>query len=137
MDSIATNLRARGRNFPIHGICDPRFAKVRDAFAENYLVEDEIGSAFCVHQDGKVAVDLWGGWKDAACTKPWEVDTIVCMMSVVKGLGGIAFNMLIDRGLVDPDSPVAKYWPEFAQNGKDKLPGRFVLDRVLGLEPAA
>ena len=54
-------------------------------------------------------------------------------MSVVKGLGGIAFNMLIDRGLVDPEAPVAKYWPEFAQSGKATLPVRFVLDHRAGL----
>jgi len=133
MDFVTGNVRARDRNFGIHGKCDPQFAKVREAFVENYRLEDEIGSAFCVVRDGKTVVDLWGGWKDAACTTPWERDTIVCMMSVVKGLSGIAFNMLIDRGLVDPGAPVARYWPEFAQNGKAKLPVRYVLDHRAGL----
>jgi CubicO group peptidase (beta-lactamase class C family) len=133
MNVVTSNVRARERDFAIHGYCDPQFAAVREAFIENYRLEDEIGSAACVVRDGRVVVDLWGGWKDAACRKPWERDTIVCMMSVVKGLGGIAFNMLIDRGLVDPDAPVAKYWPEFAQNGKDKLPVRYVLDHRAGL----
>jgi len=133
MNIVTSDVRARERDFAIHGNCDPQFARVREAFIENYRLEDEIGSAACVVRDGKVVVDLWGGWKDAACSKRWERDTIVCMMSVVKGLGGIAFNMLIDRGLVDPDAPVAKYWPEFAQNGKDKLPVRYVLDHRAGL----
>ena len=133
MTTETTTVQARGRTFAIHGTCEPRFAKVREAFAENYRVEDEIGSGFSLVQDGRAVVDLWGGFKDAACTQPWERDTIVCMMSVVKGLGGIAFNMLIDRGLVDPDAPVAKYWPEFAQAGKEKLPVRFVLDHRAGL----
>jgi CubicO group peptidase (beta-lactamase class C family) len=130
---ITTTAQARGKTFAIHGFCEPRFAGVREAFIENYRLEDEIGSAFSVVEDGKTVVDLWGGWKDAGCTKPWERGTIVCMMSVVKGLGGTAFNMLIDRGLVDPDAPVAKYWPEFAQSGKERLPVRFVLDHRAGL----
>ncbi len=108
-------------------------SRVRDAYVENFRQEDEVGSAFSVVKDGEAVVDLWGGWKDAACTVPWERDTIVCMMSVVKGLCGITFNTLIDRGLVDPDAPVARYWPEFAQNGKAELPVRFVLDHRAGL----
>jgi CubicO group peptidase (beta-lactamase class C family) len=133
MTTETTTAQARGKTFAIHGSCDSRFTAVREAFIENYRLEDEIGSAFSVMEDGKAVVDLWGGWKDAGCTQSWERDTIVCMMSVVKGLGGIAFNMLIDRGLVDPDAPVAKYWPEFAQNGKETLPVRFVLDHRAGL----
>ncbi|WP_342363126.1 serine hydrolase domain-containing protein [Terrarubrum flagellatum] len=124
---------ARGRSYPIHGAYDPRFSRVLDAFAENYRVEDEVGSAFSVVYDGVVVVDLWGGWRDAVCSMPWERDTIVCMMSVVKGICGISFNRLIDLGLVHPDKPVAAYWPEFAQGGKDKLPVRYVLDHRAGL----
>ncbi|MDA9433854.1 hypothetical protein XH88_19065 [Bradyrhizobium sp. CCBAU 51627] len=133
MEIETTTVQARGKTFAIHGFCAPRFAGVRDAFMENYRLEDEVGSAFSVVENGKAVVDLWGGWRDASCTRPWERDTIVCMMSVVKGLSGIAFNMIIDRGLVDPDAPVARYWPEFAENGKEALPVRFVLDHRAGL----
>src|SRR6478736_5554848 len=118
MEEIKTNVSARGKTFAINGYCAGRFAPVLDAFLENYRVEDEVGSAFSVVLDGERVVDLWGGWRDAACTRPWERDTIVCMMSVAKGVSGVAFNVLIDKGLVDPKAPVAKYWPEFAQNGK-------------------
>jgi CubicO group peptidase (beta-lactamase class C family) len=133
MNAVTDELRDSGAGFAIHGDCEPQFAKVRDAFVENYRVEDEVGSAFCVMRDGKVVVDLWGGFRDAARTQPWERDTIVCMMSVVKGLCGITFNTLVDRGLVDPDAPVAKYWPEFAQNGKGAIPVRYILDHRAGL----
>jgi CubicO group peptidase (beta-lactamase class C family) len=133
MDAMDTNVQARGKTFALHGFCKPGFEGVRDAFAENFRQEDEVGSAFSVVKNGETIVDLWGGWKDAACTVPWERDTIVCMMSVVKGLCGITFNTLIDRGLVDPDAPVARYWPEFAQNGKSEIPVRFVLDHRAGL----
>jgi CubicO group peptidase (beta-lactamase class C family) len=118
---------------PLNGSYDARFEPVLDAFIQNYRVEDEVGSAVSVVIDGRTVVDLWGGWKDAGRQQEWQHDTIVCMMSVSKGITGLAFSLLIDRGLVDVDTPVAKYWPEFASNGKETLPVRFVLDHRAGL----
>ncbi|MDQ1075153.1 MULTISPECIES: serine hydrolase [Microbacterium] len=122
-----------GLAIPLRGTYDERFAGVVDAFIENYAREDELGSAVSVVVDGRSVVDLWGGWQDAERTLPWEADTIVCMMSVAKGISAIAFNMLLDRGLVDVDAPVAHYWPEFADNGKAELPVRYLLDHRAGL----
>ncbi|BCH29105.1 EstA family serine hydrolase [Mesorhizobium sp. L-8-10] len=124
---------AGGHEFPLHGTYDEAFARVANAFAENFAVEEEIGAATTVYVDGDKVVDLWGGYRDADISKPWEKDTIVCMMSVAKGIAGMAFNILIDRGLVDPDKPVAHYWPEFAQNGKEGVLVRHVLDHTAGL----
>lgn len=124
---------ARGREFALHGSYDEAFARVAEAFAENYAVEEEIGSAVAVYFDGAKVVDLWGGYRDGAHSKPWNEDTIVCMMSVAKGISGMTFNTLIDRGLVDPDAPVAAYWPEFAQAGKEGVLVRHVLDHTAGL----
>jgi CubicO group peptidase (beta-lactamase class C family) len=121
-------VEADGARFPIRGGYDERFRPVVDAFEENYRQGQEIGSAVAVMIDGKVVVDLWGGFADEARTRPWDAHTTVCMMSVAKGITGICFNMLIDRGLVDPDEPVATYWPEFAQNGKAEIPVRWILD---------
>ena len=118
---------------PLNGSCDPKFQAVLDAFVQNYRSEDEVGSAVSVMLDGRTVVDLWGGWKDAARLREWQHDTIVCMMSVSKGITGMAFSLLVDRGLVDVDAPVAKYWPEFAANGKESLPVRFILDHRAGL----
>ncbi|MFJ6653462.1 serine hydrolase domain-containing protein [Microbacterium sp. NPDC091313] len=122
-----------GLAVPVQGTYDERFAGVVDAFIENYAREDELGSAVSVVVDGHPVVDLWGGWQDAERTRPWEADTLVCMMSVAKGISAIAFNMLLDRGLVDLDAPVAQYWPEFAANGKAALPVRYLLDHRAGL----
>jgi len=133
MASTQTAVSKDGQSFAIHGYCDPKFAAVREAFETNFRVEEEVGSCVSVVVDGKYVVDLWGGWKDKACTKPWERDTIVCMMSVSKGVSGITFNILLDRGLVDLDTPIAKYWPEFAQAGKEKIPVRYALDHRAGL----
>lgn len=124
---------AKGQPVHVSGACDEAFLPVVEAFQANYELEEEIGSATSVVVDGKAVVDVWAGHRDAASSKPWERDTIVCMMSVAKGIAGMSFNMLIDRGLVDPEAPVARYWPEFAQNGKEGVLVRHVLDHTAGL----
>jgi CubicO group peptidase (beta-lactamase class C family) len=124
---------SRGVTYNFEGTFEPAFQPVVEAFIENYRVEEEIGSATALLVDGKTVVDIWGGYSDAQRSRPWKQDTIVCMMSVAKGISGIAFNILIDRGLVDPDAPVARYWPEFAQNGKEGVLVRHVLDHTAGL----
>lgn len=124
---------ARGRDHRVRGRIEPEFLDVLDAFIESYRSEEEIGSATAVMFDGRMVVDLWAGSRDAAGLVDWEEDTILCMMSVAKGISGIAFNILIDRGLVDPEAPVARYWPEFAQNGKAGVLVRHVLDHTAGL----
>jgi len=126
-------VQARDRLVPLNGRCDSGFEAVLDAFVENYRTEDEVGSAVSVVLDGRTVIDLWGGWKDAGRQREWQHDTIVCMMSVSKGITGLAFSLLVDRGLVDVNAPVARYWPEFGCNGKEELPVRFVLDHRAGL----
>jgi CubicO group peptidase (beta-lactamase class C family) len=133
MIKLNETFAAGEREVPINGTFEPRFQSVRDAFIENYRTEDEIGSAVSVVLDGRTVVDLWGGWKDGARQREWQHDTLVCMMSVSKGIMGLAFNLLVDRNLVDVNAPVAKYWPEFAANGKASLPVRFILDHRAGL----
>ncbi len=102
----------------IGGHCDPEFAQVGDTFAANFRDRGELGAAVAVYKGGRKVVDLWGGWADLARTRRWEEDTIVCMMSVGKGMAALCVWMLVDRGLIDPDAPVARYWPGFAQAGK-------------------
>ena len=121
------------RTVPLNGGYDPKFEHVVEAFRENYRKEDEVGSAVSVVVDGRTVVDIWGGWKESQRRQEWQRDTIVCMMSVAKGITGIAFNMLVDRGLIDVNAPIAKYWPEFAQNGKENLPVRYALDHRAAL----
>lgn len=125
---LTETVEARGAGSALHGTYDPAYRAVAAAFAENFRVEDEVGAAVSVVVDGRTVVDLWGGWADGAMTRPWAEDTTVCMMSVAKGVTGIAFNMLVDRGLIDIDAPVARYWPEFAQNGKEGILVRWLLD---------
>src|SRR5271168_718602 len=117
----------------IEGTCDPKFSRVKDAFAENFEKRSEVGAAAAVVLDGKSVVDIWGGHADKAATRLWTRDTLVNVYSTTKGVTAICAHRLVDKGLLDIDAPVAKYWPEFAQAGKDKLPVRFLLSHRAGL----
>src|SRR5215470_8677464 len=117
----------------IQGECAPRFAAVRRAFAENFAQRREIGAAVAVVKDGALVVDLWGGHADAARTRPWQRDTLVHVFSTTKGMTALCAHMLADRGLLDLDAPVARYWPEFAQAGKAEIPVSYVLSHRASL----
>src|SRR5438128_156563 len=117
----------------IHGRCDPRFAAVRDAFAANFAARREVGASFAATVGGELVVDLWGGWADAATTRPWERDTIVNVYSTTKAMTALCAHILVDRGELDLDAPVARYWPEFAQAGKEPITTRHLLTHSAGL----
>ena len=117
----------------INGVCDERFSRVRDAFAANFENGEEVGASFAVTVNGEYVVDLWAGHADAGLTRPWERDTIVNVWSTGKAVTATCAHMLVDRGLLDIDAPVAKYWPEFAQAGKEKMPVRYLLSHQSGL----
>jgi len=127
------SIAARGGEYPLRGRYDERFRPLVDAFIENFRVEEELGAGASVVIDGETVVDLWGGWARADRSEEWDEHSTVCMMSVAKGVTGICFNMLIDRGLVDPDERIAHYWPEFAQNGKQDITVRMVLDHTAAI----
>jgi CubicO group peptidase (beta-lactamase class C family) len=115
------------------GYCDERFAAVRTAFEENFRERGELGAAVAVSVGGEVVVDLWGGWADAGRTRPWEWDTLVNVWSTTKGPTALCAHVLADRGLLDLDAPVAKYWPEFAAAGKEEVLVRHLLSHRAGL----
>ncbi|MGC3003202.1 serine hydrolase domain-containing protein [Streptomyces sp. G35A] len=121
------------RDALVHGHCEPRFEAVRSAFEENFRERGELGAAVAVVVDGTTVVDLWGGWADAARTRPWERDTLVNVWSTSKGPVALCAHLLADRGLVDLDAPVAAYWPEFAAAGKEKVLVRHLLSHRAGL----
>ena len=117
----------------LQGQCDPRFSAVHNVFADNFAKRDDVGAAVCVYVDGHPVVDLWGGFADAARTQPWERNTIVSVASTTKGMVAQCAHMLVERGLLDLDAPVARYWPEFARAGKETLPVRWLLSHRAGL----
>lgn len=117
----------------VQGHCDRRFGEVKDAFAKNLESGLEVGASFAVTIDGEYVVDIWGGYSDAAHTLPWERNTITNAYSTTKVMTALCALILIDRGQLDIESPVADYWPEFAQAGKDKIIVRWLLSHSAGL----
>ena len=117
----------------IKGDCDTKFRAVQDAFAENFVSQGEVGAAVAVYVDGTQVVDLFGGYADSAKTRPWERDTILTVYSTTKGITATCAHRLVDQGKLDVDAPVARYWPEFAQAGKENIPVRYLLGHRAGL----
>ena len=117
----------------IHGTCSDRFAAVREAFTANFAAGREVGASFAATLGGELVVDLWAGDADAARTRPWQRDTIVNVFSTTKAVTALCAHMLVDRGQLDLDAPAARYWPEFAANGKERITPRQLLSHSAGL----
>ena len=117
----------------VDGDADPRFAGLVDAFRTNLASGEELGGSLCVLVDGRPVVDVWGGWSDPERTRAWERDTITNVWSLSKTVSSLAALLLIDRGILDPDAPVAAYWPEFGAAGKDGVLVRHVLTHSSGV----
>jgi CubicO group peptidase (beta-lactamase class C family) len=117
----------------IHGFTKPGFENIRNVFAANFDSGADIGASYCVTRDGETVVDLWGGYADAAKTKPWVKDTIVNVYSTTKTMTALTALMLADRGLIDFKAPVAKYWPQFAANGKANVTVAQLMSHSAGL----
>jgi CubicO group peptidase (beta-lactamase class C family) len=117
----------------IHGYCAPRFNAVRELFQKNVESGEEFGASVYVNLGGEEVVDMWGGWGDRECTRPWNADSVVNVASASKNVTSLAVLMLVDRGLIDIDAPVATYWPEFAQNGKEGVEVRHLISHSAGL----
>jgi CubicO group peptidase (beta-lactamase class C family) len=117
----------------IQGVCDERFLPLQDAFRENFEKGYEIGASLAVTRHGRPVVDLWAGHIDKQRTRPWEKDTIAPVASTTKIALTLSFLMLVDRGLVDLDATIAKYWSEFAAGGKAHVTVREALTHSAGV----
>jgi CubicO group peptidase (beta-lactamase class C family) len=102
----------------VSGSCDPRFEAVTGLFEANLASGADVGASFAATIEGETVVDLWGGWADEGRTRPWEADTLVNVYSTTKTMTALTALLLADRGELDFEAPVARYWPEFAANGK-------------------
>ena len=117
----------------VHGDVEEGFGAVADAFRSNLVDRNEVGAACAVHCEGRAVVDIWGGFRDAARTLPWERDTLVPVFSTTKGMASIAMAVAHSRGLFDLDDRVVDHWPEFGQCGKDSVTVRQLLSHQAGL----
>src|SRR5260370_13238292 len=109
---------------PLGGMCSARFEPLRQLFNAKLESGEDLGASLAVNIDGEMVVDLWGGWADEARTVPWTEDTITCVFSTTKTMTALAALVLVDRGDLDLDAPVAKYWPEFAARAKTGIKAR-------------
>ncbi|GGF98615.1 EstA family serine hydrolase [Rhodococcoides trifolii] len=117
----------------VEGYCAPEFGGVREALASNISDDIELGASVVVDIDGERVVDMWGGHRDVDRQVPWTTDTITNVWSTTKTVTNLAALMLIDRGLVDAFSPVARYWPEFAAEGKGDIEVRHLMSHTSGV----
>jgi len=117
----------------VEGFADEKFARVRGVFEENLASGADLGASFCATIGGETVVDLWGGWADEAKGRPWEKDTIVNVYSTTKTMTALCALMLADRGELDFTAPVARYWPEFAANGKEGVTVAHLMSHASGL----
>jgi CubicO group peptidase (beta-lactamase class C family) len=117
----------------VGGFTHERFAKVRPVFEGNLASGADIGASFCVTLEGETVVDLWGGYADPGKTQPWEKDTIINVYSTTKTMTALVALILADRGELDFDAPVARYWPEFAANGKADVKVSHLMSHASGL----
>ncbi len=117
----------------IHGRCDERFESVREALSRNLDSGEELGASLALDIDGDIVIDMWGGFRDQDRTVPWTQDTITNVWSTTKTVTSLAALMLVDRGELDVDAPVARYWPEFAANGKQDVLIRHLMSHASGV----
>ena len=122
-----------GLHPPTGGNVAPGFERVADEFVRNFRRRGELGAACTVFVGGEKVVDLWGGYRDAEAQTPWEEDTLVIVYSTSKGLAAATLALAHSRGYLDYDERVATYWPEFAQNGKERITVRQLLAHQAGL----
>ena len=117
----------------VQGVTHDRYAAVREVFEGNLAGGEDVGASFCATVEGETVVDLWGGWADPAKTRPWTRDTIVNVYSTTKTMTALTALLIADRGELDFDAPVAKYWPEFAANGKAGVKVSHLMSHSAGL----
>ena len=121
------------RDSEIHGFVSKGFEGVREAFMENFKKRREVGAACCIYHKDERVVDLWGGIRDKETGEPWQEDTMALVYSTTKGLAAMTLAIAHSRGWLDYDEFVSTYWPEFAQNGKEKITVRQLLAHQAGL----
>ena len=117
----------------VEGRVSPGFEGVQQAFAANFAVRGELGGACCAYYQGQKVVDLWGGIRNRETGEPWEQDTMVIIYSATKGLAAMTLALAHSRGLLDYEERVSTYWPEFAQQGKERITVRQLLAHQAGL----
>lgn len=93
----------------------------------------EVGLQVAAYHRGKLVVDAWAGLADEKAGRKVDGDTLFTSWSTTKGWVATCVHMLVDRGKLRYDDPIAKHWPEFAANGKEKASVRHALAHMTGV----
>ncbi|MDW5323573.1 serine hydrolase domain-containing protein [Plantactinospora sp. KLBMP9567] len=117
----------------VSGTVAAGYEPVREAFLANFETRSEIGAAVSVYRHGREVVRLWGGTADPTTGRPWRAETLQVVYSTTKSVPAACAHLLVQRGQLDLDAPVAEYWPEFAAAGKAGIPVRWLLAHQAGL----
>ena len=117
----------------MQGFVEAGFEPVRDAFAANFERHAEVGAACAIYVNGRQVIDLWGGVTTPGGSEPYTADTLQMVWSTTKGVTAIVAHMLAQEGRLDFDAPVVEYWPEFAAEGKERIPVRWLFSHKAGL----
>jgi CubicO group peptidase (beta-lactamase class C family) len=131
--SLTSHEAAHHQKVTVEGFVARGFEAVRAAFAGNFTRRNELGGACCAYLGGHKVVDLWGGARNEDTGAPWEEDTMVLVWSATKGLAAMTLALAHSRGWLDYDALVSRYWPVFAQNGKERCTVRQLLAHQAGL----
>ena len=130
MSQNVASVKTRGGM--VEGFYDPKFKAVYEAFVENFEADREVGANVALYLENQLVVDLWGGFKERD-GEPWTRDTISMVYSNTKGATALCAHVAADKGLLDIDAPVSRYWPEFACNGKEQTTVSMMLDHSAGV----
>lgn len=117
----------------VQGYCEDHFSSRRSLLQSNLDSGKELGASLAVEINGQVVVDLWDGYTDETKSQEWQKDTVLNVWSVTKNVSSLAALLLVERGVLDLDEKVCKYWPEFAANGKEKILVRQVISHTSGV----
>lgn len=117
----------------IAGTMDQRFDVLGDLLSGSIDAGSDVGASIAVTIDGEMVVDIWGGHIDEARNVPWQADTITNVWSTTKTMTSLCALVLVERGELDVHAPVARYWPEFAANGKAGVEVRHLLSHTSGV----
>jgi len=117
----------------VHGTCDERFSALSKLLSDSVDRGDDLGGSIAITIDGAPVVDIWAGWADEARSEPWQENTITNVWSTTKTMTNLSALVLADRGQLDLDAPVSRYWPEFAANGKEGVLVRHFLSHTSGV----
>lgn len=117
----------------VEGTCKKGFERIAEAFQRNFAEHGEVGASVCITVGGHIVVDLWGGLAEPKTATPWTRDTVGIVFSCTKGATALCAHVLSSRGKLDIDAPAIELWPEFGQNGKDRVSTRMMLDHSAGV----